>query len=107
MSTLTLYQTTNVKVFQTERFCTTTISNLMKMAESFQNDQKTLWEKEKLLVTSNFTFTHRVFKRPVLQTHKNQGLFGKGLNNPWERGLLKTLEKRENSCNLHFLLFAQ
>ena len=35
---------------------------------------------EKLLVTSNFSFSHSVFKRLVLQTHKNQGLFGKGLN---------------------------
>ena len=40
---------------------------------------KTLWEKEKLLVTSNFSFSHSVFKRFVLQPPKNQGLFGKGL----------------------------
>ena len=38
-----------------------------------------MWEKEKLLVTSNFSFSHSVSRRPVLQTHKNQGLFGKGL----------------------------
>ena len=40
---------------------------------------KTLWEKEKLLVTSNFSFFHSVYQRPVPQTRKNQGLFGKGL----------------------------
>ena len=40
---------------------------------------KTLGEKEKVLVTSNFSFCHSVFKRLVLQTRKNQGLFGKGL----------------------------
>ena len=34
---------------------------------------ETRWEKEKLLFQC-------VFKRLVLQTHKNQGLFGKGLN---------------------------
>ena len=51
----------------------------MKMAESSPNEQKTLWEKEKLLVTSNFSFSHSVFKRPVVQTRKDQGLFGKGL----------------------------
>ena len=39
-----------------------------------------MWEKEKLLVVSNFSFSHSVFKRLVLQTHKNQRLFGKGLN---------------------------
>ena len=27
---------------------------------------------------SNFSFTHSAYKRLVLQTHKNQGLFGKG-----------------------------
>ena len=52
---------------------------MMKMAESYLNGQKTLWEKEKLLVTSNFSFSHSVFKRLELQTRKNQGLFGKGL----------------------------
>ena len=51
----------------------------MKMAESSQDVEKTLWEKKKLLVTSNFSFSHCVFKRLVLQTHKNQGLFGKEL----------------------------
>ena len=50
------------------------------MAESSPKGQKTLWEKVKLLVTSNFTFSHSVFKRLVMQTRKNQGLFGKGLN---------------------------
>ena len=49
----------------------------MKMAESSQNGQKTLWEKEKSLITSNFSFSHSVLKRLVLQTRKNQGLFGK------------------------------
>ena len=36
--------------------------------------------KKKLLITSNFFFALSVFKRLVLQTHKNQGLFGKGIN---------------------------
>ena len=35
--------------------------------------------KKKLLTTSNFFFSHSVFKRLVLQTCKNQGLFRKGL----------------------------
>ena len=49
------------------------------MAESLQNGKKMMWEKEKLLVTSNFSFSHIVFERHVLQTHKDQGLFWKGL----------------------------
>ena len=34
---------------------------------------------EKLLVTSNFSYSHSVFKRLVLKTSKNRGLFVKGL----------------------------
>ena len=40
-----------------------------------------MWEKDKLLVTSNLSFSNSVFKRFVLQTNKNQDLFGKGLTN--------------------------
>ena len=32
------------------------------------------------LVTSNFSFSHSVFKRLVQETHENKGLFGKVLN---------------------------
>ena len=76
---------TNFRLFQTENILQTTISNLMKMAERSQNRSKTLWEKEKLLVTSNFSFSHSVFKRLVLQTRKDQGLFGKGLNKTYNQ----------------------
>ena len=40
---------------------------------------KTLWVKEKFLFTSNFSFSHGVFIRLILQTGKNKGLFVKGL----------------------------
>ena len=49
------------------------------MQESSPKELKTLCEKEKLLLMSNFSFKHSVFKRLVLQTHKDQGLFGKAL----------------------------
>ena len=49
------------------------------MAEILQTDRKQCGEKKKLLVTSNFSFSHIVFKRHVLETCKNQGLSGKGL----------------------------
>ena len=48
------------------------------MAETSLTEKKTLREKVKLLVSSNFPFSHSVFKRLVLQTRKNTGLFGKG-----------------------------
>ena len=40
---------------------------------------KTLWEKEKLLVTSNFSFSHSVFKRLVSQECQKVSLCRKGL----------------------------
>ena len=48
------------------------------MAESSPKEEKALWEKEKLLVTSNFSFSHRVLRIPVLHTLNYKGLFGKG-----------------------------
>ena len=56
----------------------------MKLAECSQNPKKTLWEKDKLLLTSNSPFPS-VFKRLVLQTCKHQGLFGKGLRNKFKQ----------------------
>ena len=43
--------------------------------EKLENRQKTMWEKEKLLIMSNFSFSHSVFKRLVLQTCENKSLF--------------------------------
>ena len=93
----------------------------MKKAESLPNRLKTLLEKEKFLITSSFSSSLIVFKRLILQTHKNQGLFGKGLidvltlhctmtsfDNPLGRTLLKNIVgKGENAGNQHFLLLPQ
>ena len=51
------------------------------MVERFPNRQKTLLEKDKLILMQ-LSFSHSVFKRLVLQTRKNQGLFGKGKGQP-------------------------
>ena len=83
------------------------------MAESRPKGLKTWWEKEKLLVTSNFSISNRVFKRIVLQTCKTKGLFRKGLkdvytfktgndNNSYLEGLQnmrRTLFTRHNSAD--------
>ena len=72
-------------------------------------------EKEKLLVMSNFSYTLHVFIRLVLQTRKNQGLFGKGLTlsktNPcfyvsavWE-SFKNIVGKEETAHDEQFLLF--
>ena len=48
-----------------------------------ENDKKFSKQVEKTVgkgeITSNFSFSHSVFNRPVMQTRKKQGLFGKGL----------------------------
>ena len=41
---------------------------------------KTVWEKEKLLVTSNFSFSHNVFKICLVLMCQNEYLWSKGLN---------------------------
>ena len=40
---------------------------------------KTLWEKKKLLVTSNFSFSQKVFKSSLLLMRQNEYLLSKGL----------------------------
>ena len=78
------------------------------MAKSSPNRLKTLWEKEKLLVTSNFSFSCSVFKRLVLQTRKNQGLFGKGLRNTMDKyswTLQCTLKSYINAALKIFMTF--
>ena len=54
---------------------------------------------------SNFSFFHGVFKRLVQQTHKNQGLFGKGLT--WRKSTAKTFEPSQpvlcGQCRLNWV----
>ena len=80
------------------------------MEESSSKGEITLWEKEKLLVTSNFSFSHSVFKGPELQTHENQGLFGKGLSGlsykaimNCEKGIHFSTKKFQTGPNLKHL----
>ena len=53
------------------------------MAENSQNGLKTLWEKEKLLVTSKFSFP-TMFSKDVYCRHvKTRACLGKGYNILW------------------------
>ena len=72
------------RLLLTDRVCRqTTISNLMKMVKSSEKGLKTVWEKETLLITVNFSFSHSVFKRLGLRhvgggenhTHTNVSAF--------------------------------
>ena len=79
----------------------TTNMKLMKMSESYKNGQKTLWEKEKLLVTSNFSFSRSVFKKLVLQTRKNQGLFGKRVKRLYQHFTTRSFAKHSALLNIN------
>ena len=57
------------------------------------------WEREKLLMTSNFSFSNSVFKRLLLQAGKNQGLFGRGLK------VTCYLKKKKNQLLLYPMVF--
>ena len=61
-----------------------------------------LWEMEKLLVMSNFSFSHRIFKRLVHQTRKNKSLFGKGLKHYLTNKSVFCLQPTE--VNLHLII---
>ena len=50
------------------------------MWESSPTGKKTVWEKGEIAPYEQFLlFSHGVFERAEVKTHKNQGLFGKGL----------------------------
>ena len=74
---LTLSQTTNFRLLPNSKSLQTTISNVMKMAESSLNGSKTLWEKEKLLVKGNFSFFPLFSKDLFCRLIKTRAL-GKG-----------------------------
>ena len=108
---------TNFRLVQIETVCRLQFKfdeNIRK----FSKQVETLWVKEKLLVTSNFSFTHSVFKRLVSQGRQKVSLCGNGLrpvDNSCHIGhtyILKTTEgrkafenivgKRENAGKEHF-----
>ena len=77
--TIALSLTTNFRLFQTERVSRQQFQSWWKWKNFLQACTKHSGEKEKLLVMSNFSFSHIVFKRLLLQTCKIQGFFKKGL----------------------------
>ena len=76
---LTHYQTTNFRLFQTEKVSRRQFQISRKWQKVIQTGRKH-WEKEKLLVTSNFSFSHSVFERLVSQGRQKVSLCGNGLN---------------------------
>ena len=69
--------------------------------EIYENSRKLSYrventvEKGEIARSSNFSFPRSIFKRLVLHTRKNQGLFGKGLTNFKTCPLLDKLHQPE------------
>ena len=68
-------QTINFRLFRTERVCRRYFNFKENGRKLFKWIENTVGKSETALLS------HSVFKRLVLQTHKNKGLFGKGLIN--------------------------
>ena len=70
---------TNFRLFQTERVCRRQFQIWRKWKKVIQTGRKHCGKKEKLLVASNFSFPHSVFKRLVSQGRQKVSLCGNGL----------------------------
>ena len=84
---------TNFRLFQTKRVCRRHFQFRRKWQKAIQTGRKHC-EKEKLLITSNFSISHSVFKRVVSQGRQKVSLCGKGLNDP----LFNCLEQNASLC---------
>ena len=74
----THYQTTNFRLCRTERVYRRQFQIWRKWKKVIQTGRKH-WEKEKLVITSSFSFSHSVFKRLVSQGRQKVSLCGNGL----------------------------
>ena len=50
-------------------------------------EQKKLWEKEELLVMSNFSFSHNVFNSSLVLMHQSEYMY------LWSKGLIHVIEE--------------
>ena len=75
---LILSQTTNFRLFQTERFCRRQFQIWWKWKKNLQRDRKHCGKRRNCSLWAISLFPHSVFKRPLLQTPKHQGLLKYG-----------------------------
>ena len=70
----------NFKLFQTEKVCRQQADNNYEFDENGRKLSKRVENTVGKGEIACFSFSNGVFKRLELQTHKNQGLFRKGLS---------------------------
>ena len=76
---LTLSQTTNFRLSQTQRLCRRQFQLWWKWQQIFQKGRKRCGKRRNCSLRAISSFPAVFFDRLILQTRKNQGLFGKGL----------------------------
>ena len=69
------------------KHCRHILNLVEKVVMNFKNI-KSLWQKEKMLITTMFSFHHKVFKRLLSKDCLKSGLFGKGFNTQFIMGSL-------------------
>ena len=67
------------RLVQIERNCRQHFKVHLRLKNKCHIGKKTWWEKEKLLVKSNFSFFHRVFHSYISSVRQNVALCGSGL----------------------------
>ena len=75
---LTLSQTTNFRLFQIETLCRQQFG-INENGRWFSKRLENTVGKGEIACYEQFSFSHSVFKRLILQTREDQELFGKGL----------------------------
>ena len=79
INSINQFQTTNFRLLQTKEFAEDNFKLNENGKKVLQKGRKYCGKKGILLVMSNFSFSHSVFKRLVLQTRKKtQACLGKG-----------------------------
>ena len=81
------------------------VKNMDKWGYSYLIELKTLWEKEKLLVMSNFSFSQNVVNSCLLLMHQNEYLWSKGLNILRKMPFKNIVGKGENAGEQHLIIF--
>ena len=70
------------------------------MEESYPYRWKTQGEMEKLLVMSNFAFSHSVFKRLVSQGSQKVSLCGNGLMRMTQEAFIDSVDQCQTAQNM-------
>ena len=76
----------------------------MKLVESSPKGMESTVGKGEIARYEQFSFSHSVFKRLVMQTRKNQGLFGKGLKLEILLGWVENIARKGENAGIVIII---